>query len=71
MNEGQNFHKITIMAGSESRTSMCTYKNCNIIMRHDVVMGRLCHELIKCSTVQTPKEASEPKDYLQTRAVHR
>jgi hypothetical protein len=71
MNEGQNFCKITIMAGSASRTSMCTYKNCNIIKRHNVVMGRLCHELKKCSTLQTTKEASEPKDYLQTRAVDR
>jgi hypothetical protein len=46
MNEGQNFCKITkiTMAGSELRTSMCKYKDGNIVGRHNAVMGRFCQE---------------------------
>jgi hypothetical protein len=71
MNEGRNLCKITIMAGSQSRTSTSKYKDGNIIKRHNAVVGRLCHEPKQCSTVPTTKEASEPIGYLQTRAVDR
>jgi hypothetical protein len=73
MNEGRNFCKITktIMAGSESRTFMCKYKDGNIIDRHNAVMGRLCHEAKRCSTVPRRREASEPIGYLQTRTEDR
>jgi hypothetical protein len=40
-----------------------------IIERHNAVMGRLCHEAKRYSTVSTWKEASEPTGYPQTRAV--
>jgi hypothetical protein len=71
MNEGRNFYKITktIMAGSESRTSTCKYKDSNIIERHNEVIGRLCHEAKRCKTVPTRKKASEPIGYLQIKAV--
>jgi hypothetical protein len=49
------------MAGSESRTSTCKYKDGNIIKRHKAVMGRLCHEAKRCKRVPTRKET-----YLQT-----
>jgi hypothetical protein len=61
----------TTMAGSESTTSTCKYKDGNIIERHNMVMGRLCHEAKRCSTVLTKKEASKPIGYLQTRAADR